>query len=145
MTHIRKWQPFSSAAPLAGFPFSEWFGFNPGISNSRTSRALGVDVIRNDEGYVVEASLPGVSPDDIDVTIDGSLLKIRATAGEDETKSDSSYILRERRRGSYYRALRLPRDIDTENASTEYRDGVLSVTLPAPDSNGSKRLPVNFG
>ena len=100
-------------------------------------------MVKNDDGYVVETSLPGVSPDDIDVTIDGSLLKIRATVGEDETKNDSSYILRERRRGSYYRALRLPRDIDTENASTEYRDGVLSVTLPAPDSNGSKRLPVN--
>ncbi len=143
MTHVRRWRPFNAATPFTGFPFSAWFDFNHGIANPDVSTRLGIDVIRNDEGYVVQASLPGVSPDDIDVTIDGNLLKISAVTQKEETKEDSSYVLRERGRGAYYRALRLPQSIKTEDATTEYRDGVLSVTLPAPEGSGSKRLPIN--
>lgn len=142
-THIRRWRPFDTVGPIARFPFSAWFDFAPDTWRSGVPIHLGLDVIRGEDGYTVEASLPGVSAEEIDVTIDQGILKIVASAEKAESTGDEGkYLLRERRVGSFYRAIRLPEDVDADNAETAYRDGVLHITLPKLEGSQSKKLEV---
>lgn len=142
-THIRRWRPFDTVAPIARFPFSAWFDFTPDTWRSGVPIHLGLDVTRDEDSYTVEASLPGVSAEDIDVTIDHGVLKIVASAEKDEgTGDEGKYLLRERRVGSFYRAIRLPEDVDADNAETAYRNGVLYITLPKHEGSQSKKLEV---
>ena len=142
-THIRRWRPFDTIAPIARFPFSAWFDFTPDAWRSGVPMHLGLDVTRDEDRYTVEASLPGVSPEDIDVTIDQGVLKIVASTEKAESNSDEGkYLLRERRVGSFYRAIRLPDDVDADNAETTYRNGVLYITLPKQEGSQSKKLEV---
>ena len=109
---------------------------------SNASFKLGVDVIQNPDSYTIEASLPGFKAEDIDVTVDGGVLRIVATNSSDETSENSRYLVRERKYGKYFRALRVPDGIDVDSATTGYEDGVLKIELPKNDATQPKRLPI---
>ena len=93
------------------------------------------------------ASVPGIKPEDIEVTIESDILTIKGETDtaeiiEGEEPKDESYRLRERRTGHFYRTLRLPDTLDTDNASTPYENGVLTITLPKSDEKKVKRFTV---
>jgi HSP20 family protein len=126
-----------SASPLGGLSGMFFREMNDLLraqeSASRENRGVYPPVNRDesDEGYVLTAELPGVSPDDIDVTIEGSTLtlagqrKVEYAAGE-----GTSVHRRERPSGHFRRAFELPTEIDTEHAKASHRNGVLTLTLP---------------
>ena len=91
---------------------------------------------------VVKASLPGIDREKVDVTIDDNVLTIRAELSEDGEREAAGYLLRERRTGSFYRAVRLPETIDSENVSSTYRDGVLTVNLPRLEEKKARKIAV---
>ena len=99
-------------------------------------------MIQNPDNYTIEASLPGFSAEDIDVTVDDGVLRIVATNSSDETSENSRYLVRERRYGKYFRALRVPEGVDVDSATTGYKDGVLRIELPKNDGAQPKRLPI---
>jgi HSP20 family protein len=104
-----------------------------------------IDVVREGEQILVKASLPGLSPDDIQVSIEDDVLTIKGeTKMERETK-EGDYLLRERRSGSFYRAIRLPDTVDTENAMSSYENGVLTVEFPRLESKRARKLDINVG
>jgi HSP20 family protein len=104
-----------------------------------------IDVVREGEQILVKASLPGLSPDDIQVSIEDDVLTIKGeTKMERETK-EGDYLLRERRSGSFYRAIRLPDTVDTENAMSSYENGVLTVEFPRLESKRARKLDINAG
>ena len=91
--------------------------------------------------------MPSIKPEDIEVTIESDVLTIKGETdtaeiikGEDE--KDEAYRLRERRTGHFYRTLRLPDTLDTDNAATSYENGVLTITLPKSEAKKAKRLTV---
>lgn len=148
MSYIRRWRPLGTFPSLAQFPFEAWFDLEPRAwgENEDSPARLGIDVSRNDDSYVVEASLPGISADKIDAQIDDNVLKIKGSVEkEDEREKDGDYVIRERYSGSFYRALRLPDDVDSDKAETRFENGVLSVTIPRRDGNGTKRLEIKAG
>ena len=80
-------------------------------------------------GLVVQAEVPGAKPEQVHVQIDPGRLTIsgeRTVAGG----ADASHHRRERRQGTFSRTLQLPRDIDTEQARAEYRNGILTIRIP---------------
>ncbi|MCH8109945.1 MAG: Hsp20/alpha crystallin family protein [Chloroflexi bacterium] len=111
-----------------------------------TSRwAVPLDVIQDGDNIVVRASMPGVKADDISVTIENEVLTIKGkTESEGEVK-DGSYLMRERRSGTFHRALRLPDTIDVDNADTSYENGVVSIIFPKVESKKAKRLELKVG
>ena len=111
-----------------------------------TSRwAVPLDVIQDGDNIVVRASMPGIKPDDISVTIENDVLTVKGkTESEGEVK-DGSYLMRERRSGMFHRALRLPDTIDVDNADTSYENGVVSITFPKVESKKVKRLELKVG
>ena len=139
MTSLIRWNPSTRTKV---WPFDLWGDFSPARPNLDVPIKLGVDVAHNDKGYTIEASLPGFNAGDIDVTIDDGVLRIAATKESDETQNHGKYLVRERRSGKFYRALRIPDSVNVEDASTSYKNGVLTIELPKSEVSQPKRLQI---
>lgn len=139
MTSLVRWNPFPRAN---AWPFDFWGDFSPARPSLDVPIKLGVDVRHNEKGYSIEASLPGFNAENIDVTIDDGVLRIAATKESDETQNHGKYLVRERRSGKFYRALRIPDSVDVEGASTSHKNGVLTIELPKSEVSQPKRLQI---
>lgn len=96
--------------------------------------SISVDVAETDDEFVVVADLPGYDREEIDLKISEGTLRITADREEavesEEGDEDRRYIRRERRHQSISRSVRLPESVEEDGASANYRNGVLTVTLP---------------
>jgi HSP20 family protein len=102
-----------------------------------------VDVKESGQAYTVQAEVPGVSKDDIHVSIDGNVVTLQAEVKQaDSQTSDEKTLRSERYYGSVARSFSLPVDIDQANAKARYDNGVLTLTLPKKQGNGSQRLRI---
>lgn len=107
-----------------------------------------IDMRETDDAFVVEAELPGVKPDDVDVTLDGRTLVIRGEYGPEERSDDTKqgrYLVRERRSGVYTRAVTLPGAVDSDRAETSFENGELTLTLPKAPEARTRRIPISGG
>jgi HSP20 family protein len=125
-----------------------WRGFGPraGVPTSDADTwGIPLDVVRDTDSVVVRASLAGVKPGDINVTIEDNLLTVTGST-ETETErgegDNGTYLLRERRTGSFRRSIRLPDYVDTDKAESAYEAGVLTITLPKIEARKAKQLTV---
>jgi HSP20 family protein len=131
-------------------------------------RAIPFDVRETDKDYVVEAALPGVTPDQIHITATADTLTITARVSREERTEEKAasaaagkgkdgkdgakqertsskpgvYVRRERYRGEMTRAMRFPVSIDPTKVSATYEHGELSVTLPKAAQTGVKQIPI---
>ena len=94
---------------------------------------------------MVRASLPGVDPDEIKVTIEDGALTIDGETKVDDEAKVGNYLIRERRAGSFHRSVRLPDSVDVDQVETNYDEGVLTVAFPKAESKGAKQLTVTSG
>lgn len=107
----------------------------------RSPRQMPMDLYRDGDHYVLTADLPGIDPGSVDVDVDGQLLTIRAErtlTGGDGVK----WITRERSSGTFLRQLSLGQGIDTERISANYRNGVLSVTIPVSEQAKPRKIEI---
>jgi HSP20 family protein len=95
---------------------------------------LPVDLLDFGPELVLKASLPGVRPEDLFLTVQDGELTIKATAREDEERG-ATYLYRERKVNEYFRSLKLPTAVDAERAEAIFKDGVLTLTLPKSKTN----------
>ena len=107
--------------------------------------SLALDVAENMDEYVVTASLPGVKPEDVDVTFSENVLTIKGELHAEEANEDSRWHLRERRYGSFTRSLTLPRGIQGDAIEASYTGGVLTLRLPKAEEIKPKRITVHSG
>ncbi len=92
-----------------------------------------VDVADRGDELVVTADLPGYTKEDIDVVLRGEMLQIQAEKSQESEEGDGEdgrYIRKERRHQSVNRSVTLPEEVDEDNVSAEFQNGVLTVTLP---------------
>lgn len=101
-----------------------------------------LDVRDTDDAYIVETELPGVNPDDVEVTIDGRTLTIKGDFAESREEDRDNYLLRERRRGQFMRAVALPGMVEVDKVTSNYEDGVLTITLPKAEQNRARRIQI---
>ena len=142
---LQRWYPLASRR-IGHDPFDRlWKGFftPAGTTTGSFDRMAPLDVRETDEEIVVTASLPGVAPEDIEVTIEDRVLSIRAEPAAEDESEKGSYLVRERRAGSYRRALRLPGSVDAEKVVSGYEHGVLTITLPKREEAQARRIEVN--
>jgi HSP20 family protein len=89
-----------------------------------------VDVVEGDEEVVVHAALPGVTKDDMDVSLAGDRLTIKATTKQEAEETKGEYHRREIARGEFTRTVQLPAAVDVDRAQAKFTDGLLELTLP---------------
>jgi HSP20 family protein len=107
--------------------------------------SIALDAVEEDEKLVVRASLPGIDPDEIKVTIEDGVLTIDGETKVDDEAKVGNYLIRERRTGSFHRSVRLPDSVDVDQAETNYDEGVLTVAFPKAESKRAKQLTVTSG
>jgi HSP20 family protein len=92
---------------------------------------LPVDMIERDDGYVLRATMPGIDPDDVQITLTGTTVTIQGESRrEEEQQEGQTWIVRERRSASFYRSVTFPAPIDADRAEARYEHGVLTLALP---------------
>jgi HSP20 family protein len=107
--------------------------------------SIPLDVMEDGDNIVVRASMPGIPPDKIKVQVENNVLTVRGEEEQETERREGRYLMRERRFGSFYRALRLPENVDTDHATTVYENGVLTVTFPKMQTRNAKQLKVEAG
>jgi len=88
-----------------------------------------LDVLHEDGDVLVRAELPGVKPDDVDITLSRGVLTISGQRKAEQEQQGQGYYVRERRYGSFCRSLMLPEGIDESKINARYEDGVLEVRI----------------
>jgi len=98
-----------------------------------------------DEQTTVEFELPGYKAEDIETSIDGRTLTVRGRRPQEAADGKITYHRRERRSGEFERQLYLPYRVETEEVKANFRDGVLTITLPRAEADKPKKIPVMSG
>jgi HSP20 family protein len=105
-----------------------------------------LDVVENEDEYVVRATLPGVNPDDLEITYNNNTLTIKGEVKQDEEKTKNArYHIDERRYGSFQRSISLPTTIKADAIQASYDSGILHLRLPKTEEVKPRRIPIQAG
>ena len=101
-----------------------------------------VDVAEEDNEYVVKIELPGVNKEDVKITLESNILTIRGEKKAEKETNEKNYHRMERSYGSFLRSFTLPTTVKNDKIDAEYRDGILSITLPKAEEAKPKHIEV---
>jgi len=138
---MRQWNPFE----LFDRMFSQWQqhvlgSFWPAVPSLPSLEQM--DVQQGDQDAVIRIEVPGISPEDLSVTVDGNLLTIRAInrsiplPGQEDGSA--------RGVATYERAFTLPSSVDPDKISARYQHGVLEIRLPHAQGRGGRQIPIDL-
>jgi len=147
VTSLTRWDPFSDMRTTMDRLFDEGFS-RPWrlIPNSTEYEAtFPVEVSETDDTLEVKASLPGVNPDEVEVTIANDVLTVKASHQEKTEDKKRDYYRREIRYGSFHRSLSLPVSVDADKAEAKFENGILQLTLPKAEAIRPKQIKVDSG
>jgi HSP20 family protein len=146
MASIVRWDPFREMVTLreAMDSLFENAMITPqtGGQQHRMSGDLPLDVTENEDNFVVKASVPGIDPNDLDITVNGDVLTIKGEMKAEQEKQGERYHLRERRWGSFSRSISLPAPVKTDAVEADYHNGVLTLNLPKTEEVKPKRIAI---
>ena len=143
MTLIRRWDPFREMAELRATMdrlLNE--SRNLPVASEDTIWMLPLDVSETEDAFIVKASIPGVNPDDIDISLADNVLTIKAEIKDEKEIEDAKYHLKERRFGVYSRAITLPTAVDADKVEAVYENGVLTLTIPKAEAVKPHKIAV---
>ena len=123
-------------------PWSHWNHHGFSRFHGHDGWAAPLDVFTDGGHFVVRASMPGVSPDNIHVSIEDNVLTIRGETASHFESAEGHYLMRERHSGSFHRSLRLPDTVHHDDAEPRYEHGVLTITLPMAEARRAKQFEV---
>jgi HSP20 family protein len=104
--------------------------------------ATPVDIAERDNSFVVQAAMPGIAPEEIQVTVKGNTLTIRGEHKGEEERTDQNWLVRERRGQSFFRSVTLPATVNADKAEAKYENGVLTLILPKADEALPKQIRI---
>lgn len=104
--------------------------------------SLPVDIQQTDGAFIVEASVPGFKPGEVELTFEDGVLTIAGRRGISETSKDATYLRRERRTTAVFRQVGLPAEVRAEDITASFEHGVLRITIPRAQKAQPKRIPV---
>ncbi len=107
-----------------------------------TNWGLALDVAEGEESFLVKASVAGVNPDDIEITLSDNVLTIKGELKTDENIDEHQYQLRERRYGSFERSITLSVPVNADAIDATYEHGVLTLTIPKAEEVKPKRIAI---
>lgn len=122
--------------------FEDWF-FRPLAPVDLSGDAsLAVDIYETDDSVVVKTAIPGVKAEDIDVSVSGDTLTIKAETQEEEEVKRENYLRRERRFGAYRRSVTLPGGLKADEVEADYTNGILTLEFPKSEEVKPKTIKV---
>jgi HSP20 family protein len=143
MANIIRWDPLRDVTTMQDSMdkfFDDYFGRYS--KNIEGYGAIDVNMVQTDDNVIVKASVPGVKPEDIDISITGDTLTIRGETKEDEEIKEGNYHIKEMRYGSFARSILLPNQVVVDKAVAEFKDGILKLTLPKAEEVKPKTIKI---
>ena len=101
-----------------------------------------VDMYQTKDEIIVKAALPGLKPDDIDISVTGDILTIKGELKDEEKIEEGNYMRKERQFGQFVRELSLPTLVNSEKAKAEFEHGVLTLRLPKAEAAKPKSITI---
>jgi len=105
-----------------------------------------LDIADNGNAFEITATMPGVKPDDVQITVQGDTLSIRGetnTEHERKGQQNENWIAHERQSGAFYRSVSLPAPVDADKAQAHFEHGILHLTLPKSESAKPKQIRIS--
>jgi HSP20 family protein len=148
MTNLTRWDPFADMRTTMDRLFDEGFSRPWRLIPStpaETESTFPVEVSETEDALEVKASLPGVKPEDVDVTVANDILTIKASHEEKTEETKKDFYRREIRYGSFHRSLSLPVSVDADKAQASFDNGILQLKLPKAEALRPKQIKVGAG
>jgi len=142
---LTRWDPFRDMMSIRNTMDHMFDRALAGSPDSWQARAwdLALDVVESKDEFVVKASVPGIKPDDLEITFNNNTLTIKGEIKEEKDVDEGQYHLRERRYGSFARSLTLPAGIEANKIEANYEAGVLKLRLPKTEEIKPKKIAIH--
>jgi HSP20 family protein len=143
MTNLMRYDPFREMLSLrenANRMFARSFVFPTwGITNANLAP---MDVVESEQGYQVKIQLPGVKPEDIELTARQNSLTIKSQHSSTKEEKKENWVVKEIRSGSFGRSITFDKQIDIDKIDTSYENGVLTISVPYSEAGKPKKISV---
>jgi HSP20 family protein len=146
MATLDRWELPRGNSPEAQMNrlFSDFFG-RAFQEQNLTTWAPAVDIYEGEHELVVKADLPDVKPEDLDIRVENNILTIRGERRFEKKADEKNYLRVERAYGSFARSFSLANTVNTEAIKADYKDGVLTLSIPKREEAKPKQIKVNVG
>lgn len=145
---LQRWDPFRELRSVEDTMDRMWRDFfrprvTARIMGDGGEMAFPVDVYQTQDHYVIRASLPGVKPDNVEISMTGSHLTLKGHTEQEREVNEEQYLLRERRSGQFSRSFQLPEGVDPDKAEASFEHGELTIRVPKREELKPRTLKVN--
>ncbi len=143
MSTLTRWEPVHEMMTLRE-AMDRLFddAFTRPINMGTVSTMPAIDMYQNEDDLIVKAVLPGLSKDDVDISVTADVLTLRGEFKNNEDDNGASYHLREQRYGVFERSISLPTDVEVEKSKAVFENGILTITLPKAEAVKPKMISI---
>ena len=146
MTLVRRPSPFGEMLTLRQAMdrlFDDDFRPSRWLSGGLDGPALPLDVTTTPEALTIEAALPGIKPEDVDITVENGTVTISGRTAEERKAEEGSYVLQEIRRGSFSRSVMLPNGLEPDKANATFENGILRLEIPKAEQLKPRQIKIS--
>ncbi len=141
MTRIVRWNPVRQQMNLLN-EFDRLLERPTHAYRQSENWGLALDVVEAEDNYTIKASVPGINPDDLDITLEDNVLTIAGEVKDEADVEKEQYHLRERRYGRFSRSVRFPVMVNGDAVDASYAQGVLTLNVPKAEEVKPKRIAI---
>jgi HSP20 family protein len=142
---ITRWDRFRNISSLqdeVNRLFENSFPGNRGDNSALTTWAPAVDIYETENELVLKADLPDINEKDLDIRVENNMLTVRGERKFEQNVKEDNYLRIERTYGAFSRSFSLPNTVNPETIGAEYKNGVLTVTLPKREESKPRQVKV---
>lgn len=143
---LDRWNPFQDMLSLRDAMdrlMQESFVRPGGFLGFSNQMSLPLDMAESGNEFIVRASLPGMKPEDVQITVQGDVLTIRGETRAEEEQKGQQWIMHEHRSGTFQRTVRLPTPVNADQAQATHENGILTLTLPKSEAARARQISIN--
>ena len=147
MVNLVRWEPFREMISLRQAMdrlFEDSFVRFPHLSGDGV-REFPIDVYQTKKDLVVKAALPGVKPEEVDITITDDAVTIKGEHAEEQETKEDDYLYRERYYGAFSRSVAIPVKVKGDKTEATFEEGVLTLTLPKAEEIKPRQIKIKAG
>ena len=142
---LKVWEPYRGLRPFHR-DFERFFGWDPEQTEelNEANWSPKVDIYETQDNYVINAELPGLTKDQINIDVNDNTLTIKGEKKFEEKVEKDNYVRVERSYGTFSRSFVLSDNVNTEGITANYKEGVLELTLPKKEEAKPKEIKVQI-
>jgi len=141
-TGLLHYQPFTELRRAVDSLFDERFFTPYQLFSLGQNKVTPIDIYQTENEMVIKASVPGVKPEEVDISIADNILTIKSETKAEEKIERKDYLYQEHRYGTFCRSVALPRGLKTDRAEANFDDGILTLTIPKAEEAKPKQKKV---